>query len=38
MAFTGLAVGWWLVGIAAVFGGIALVGWVYEFYRGEHAH
>ena len=38
MTFTGLAVGWWLVGIAFVFGGIALVGWVYEFYRGEHAH
>jgi len=38
LAFAGLAVGWWLVGIAAVFGAISLVGWVFEFYRGEHAH
>lgn len=38
MAFTGLAVGWWLVGIALVVGAISLVGWVFEFYRGEHAH
>ena len=38
LAFAGLAVGWWLVGIAAVTGAIALVGWVFEFYRGEHAH
>ena len=38
LAFAGLAVGWWLVGIAAVLGSIALVGWVFEFYRGEHAH
>jgi uncharacterized membrane protein len=38
LAFAGLAVGWWLVGIGAAFGAIALVGWVFEFYRGEHAH
>ena len=38
MAFTGLALGWWLVGIAVVVGAISLVGWVFEFYRGEHAH
>ncbi len=38
LVFAGLAAGWWLVGIGVVFGAIALVGWVYEFYRGEHAH
>ena len=38
LVFAGLAVGWWLVGIGAAFGTIALVGWVFEFYRGEHAH
>jgi hypothetical protein len=38
LVFAGLAVGWWLTGIGMVFGAIALVGWVYEFYRGEHAH
>jgi cytochrome c oxidase subunit IV len=37
-AFAGLAVGWWLVGVAAALGAISLVGWVFEFYRGEHAH
>jgi len=36
--FAGLAVGWWFSGIGIVFGAIALVGWVYEVYRGEHAH
>jgi hypothetical protein len=38
LVFAGLAVGWWLAAIGAAFGAIALVGWVYEFYRGEHAH
>jgi hypothetical protein len=38
LVFAGLAVGWWLTGIGMAFGAIALVGWVYEFYRGEHAH
>jgi len=38
LVFAGLAAGWWLVGIGVVVGAVALVGWVYEFYRGEHAH
>jgi membrane protease YdiL (CAAX protease family) len=29
---------WWLVIIGGVFGGVALSGWIYEYYRGEHAH
>jgi hypothetical protein len=29
---------WWLVIIAGVLGGVALAGWIYEYYRGEHAH
>ena len=29
---------WWLLIIGAVLGGLALVGWIYEYYRGEHAH
>ena len=36
--FAGLAVGWWLVIIGVAFSGLGLVGWVFEFYRGEHAH
>ncbi len=29
---------WWLVIIAGGIGAIALCGWVFEYYRGEHAH
>lgn len=29
---------WWLVIIGAVFGFLALTGWVFEYYVGEHAH
>lgn len=38
MTFFGLAVGWWMFYIGAVFSVVAVVGWVFEFYRGEHAH
>lgn len=35
----GIAIrGWWLAIIGAAFGVIALCGWVFEYYRGEHAH
>jgi hypothetical protein len=38
-AFAGLAVGgWWLLLISVGLAGVAVVGWVFEFYRGEHAH
>ena len=36
--FLGAAVGWWVSIIGVGFGVIALVGWVYEYYRGQHAH
>jgi hypothetical protein len=29
---------WWLVIIGIALGGLALSGWVFEYYRGEHAH
>jgi hypothetical protein len=29
---------WWLVLIGFAFGFIAVCGWVFEYYRGEHAH
>jgi len=38
LLFAGLAAGWWISAMGAGFGVIALVGWVYEYYRGEHAH
>jgi hypothetical protein len=37
-AFLGMAVGWWVLYIAFMIGVIALVGWVFEFSRGQHAH
>lgn len=36
--FAGLAVGWWLFLIGLLVGAVGLVGWVFEYYRGEHAH
>ena len=37
-AFLGLAIGWWIFGIGAVLGVLALIGWVFEYSRGAHAH
>ena len=35
----GVAIGaWWLVIIGFGLGAVALSGWVFEYYRGEHAH
>lgn len=36
--FLGLVIGWWLFYIGAAIAAVALVGWVYEYYRGAHAH
>ncbi len=36
--FAGVAIGWWMIAIGALFASISVVGWVFEFYRGEHAH
>ena len=36
--FAVAAATWWLLIIGVVLGGLALVGWIYEYYRGEHAH
>lgn len=37
-AFLGLAIGWWVFFIAAGVGVVAVMGWVFEYSRGEHAH
>lgn len=29
---------WWMVIIGFALGSIALFGWIFEYYRGEHAH
>ena len=36
--FLGLAVGWWIFYISAGLALIALIGWVFEYSRGNHAH
>lgn len=38
ITFAALAVGWWLFYIGLALGVVALVGWVFEFSRGQHAH
>ena len=38
VCFLGLAIGWWMVIIGAFFGIVALVGWTFEHYQGEHAN
>jgi hypothetical protein len=37
LLFLGLAVGFWIAFIAVPLGLISLVGWVYEYYRGNFA-
>jgi hypothetical protein len=34
----GVVIGWWLFIIGAALGVLALQGWIFEYYRGEHAH
>jgi hypothetical protein len=38
LAFLGLAIGWWMVLLGGLFAGLALIGWVFEYWRGAHAH
>jgi hypothetical protein len=38
IAFLSLALGWWILYIGLIVGVIGLVGWVFEFSRGQHAH
>lgn len=38
LTFMGAAVGWWLFLIGLGSTGLATLLWVFEFYRGEHAH
>lgn len=35
--FLGLAIGWWLVALGTFFVIPALIGWVFEYWRGPHA-
>jgi hypothetical protein len=37
-AMLGIAVGWWIFFIGVGLGIVALIGWVFEYSRGDHAH
>ncbi|HZX99348.1 MAG TPA: cytochrome c oxidase subunit 4 [Dermatophilaceae bacterium] len=37
VVFLGLAVGWWLVIIGMFLAALAVIGWTFEYFRGEHA-
>ena len=37
VVFLGLAVGWWLFIIGIALTTLALIGWTYEYFRGEQA-
>jgi hypothetical protein len=37
LCFLGLAIGFWIAIIGAVFGVVALVGWTFEYFSGPHA-
>lgn len=38
LVFLGPVFGWWITFIGVGFGTIALIGFVFEYYRGDHAH
>lgn len=37
LTFLGVVIGWWLFVIGAIGGGLAVIGLVFEYYRGEPA-
>ncbi len=38
MAFLGIVFGWWLFVLSIPFAAFAVMGFVFEYYRGEHQH
>lgn len=38
VAFLGVAVGWWIFFIAVGIAVVGVIGWTYEYSRGDHAH
>ena len=38
LVFLGPVFGWWLTILGFGFGSVTITGWLYEFYRGDHAH
>ncbi|HEX6920022.1 MAG TPA: cytochrome c oxidase subunit 4 [Actinomycetes bacterium] len=38
LSFLGIVIGWWMFIIGAIAGGLAVIGLVFEYYRGEQVH
>ena len=38
ICFLGVAVGWWVFFVGVGLAAVGIVGWVYEYSRGDHAH
>ncbi|MCW2843206.1 MAG: hypothetical protein JWN22_1122 [Nocardioides sp.] len=38
MVFAVAVAAWWMFIIGVTLGAVALSGWIFEYYRGEHAH
>lgn len=38
IVFLGLVTAWWVLTIGLVLSMVAVVGWTFEFYLGEHSH
>jgi hypothetical protein len=38
LVILGPVFGWWLTLLGFGFGALTVTGWIYEFYRGDHAH
>lgn len=38
LLFLGVAMGWWIFAIGAFLGIPALIGWTFEYFKGQHAN
>lgn len=38
IAFVGIPIGWWMFLIGLMLAMFSLIGWVFEYYRGEYKH
>ncbi|WP_430297557.1 cytochrome c oxidase subunit 4 [Sinomonas sp. B1-1] len=38
VTFLGLAIAFWILPIGAAFGAVGLIGWVFEYSRGDYSH
>ena len=38
LLFLGIAMGWWIFAVGAFIGVPALIGWTFEYFKGQHAN